>query len=151
MAQQLCCKHQSALHVMNEFRSTTHEMLNKKNWTTSRLAQNHPGRLQHPSNLLCLACRLSTSRQSLIYCTVIFSVGKCFAAHFQKSCCNDCIVPWQNQLCDSIQCAGLPESTNTHFWNAYNVPWNCFSQVPAASVVTLYPEWTISFFFLDFH
>lgn len=31
---------------MNEFRSTTHEMLNKKNWTTSRLAQNHTGRLQ---------------------------------------------------------------------------------------------------------
>lgn len=51
-------------------------MLSKKNWTTSWLAQNHPGRLQQPSNLFCLACRLSTSRQSFIYCTIIFSVGE---------------------------------------------------------------------------
>lgn len=77
---------------------TTHKMLNKKYQTASRLAPNHTGRMQQPRNLLCLACRLSNSKQSFIYCTIIFSVKKCCAAHFKKLCCNDCVVLWRKKV-----------------------------------------------------
>lgn len=69
---------------MNEFSFTTHEMLNKKYWIISQLAQNLTGRFQQHSNLLCLACRLSFSRQFFPYCT-IFSTGKYLQFSFKNN------------------------------------------------------------------
>lgn len=99
---------------MNEFSFTTHEMLKKKHWIISQLAQNLTGRFQQHSNLLCLACSLSTSRQSFPY---NFLRRKIFTVLLKKQCCNECIVSWYRQLIfNSIQNTDLPER-NIHSSN----------------------------------
>lgn len=83
---------------MNEFRFTTREMLNKKYWIISWLAQNLIGRLQQHSNLLCLACRLSTSRLSFPYCTIISSLGKYLWLTFKNSVAMNVLSHGKNSL-----------------------------------------------------